>query len=54
MWRIIFSDDSQGYLNSLLMNWGIILEPIQFLQSPQYLMTIMILFLYGVVWVLAF
>lgn len=42
MWRIIFSDDAQGYLNSLLMNWGIILEPIQFLQSPQYLMTIMI------------
>jgi len=43
MWRIIFSDDAQGYLNSLLLNWGIILEPIQFLQSPQYLMTIMIL-----------
>jgi len=43
MWRIIFSDDSQGYLNSLLMNWGIILEPIQFLQSPQYLMSIMII-----------
>ncbi len=42
MWRIIFSDDSQGYLNSLLLNWGVILEPIQFLQSPQYLMTIMI------------
>ncbi len=43
MWRIIFSDDSQGYLNSLLMNWGVILEPIQFLQSPDYLMTIMII-----------
>ncbi|MDR4968024.1 MAG: sugar ABC transporter permease [Acholeplasmataceae bacterium] len=43
MWRIIFSDDSQGYLNSLLLNWGVILEPIQFLQSPQYLMTIMII-----------
>ena len=42
MWRIIFSDDAQGYLNSLLLNSGIILEPIQFLQSPQYLMTIMI------------
>jgi multiple sugar transport system permease protein len=42
MWRIIFSDDAQGYLNALLMNAGIILEPIQFLQSPQYLMTIMI------------
>jgi multiple sugar transport system permease protein len=24
------------------MNWGVILEPIQFLQSPDYLMTIMI------------
>jgi len=43
MWRIIFSGDSQGYLNSLLMNWGFIIEPIQFLQSPDYLMTIMII-----------
>ncbi|MCD4826338.1 MAG: sugar ABC transporter permease [Acholeplasmataceae bacterium] len=42
MWRIIFSGDSQGYLNSILLNWGVILEPIQFLQSPDYLMTIMI------------
>lgn len=42
MWRIIFSGDANGYLNSWLMNWGIILEPIQFLQSPDYLMTIMI------------
>jgi multiple sugar transport system permease protein len=24
MWRIIFSDDSQGYVNSLLLNWGLI------------------------------
>ncbi len=43
MWRIIFSGDAQGYLNSLLMNWGVILEPIQYLQSPDYLMTIMII-----------
>ncbi len=43
MWRIIFSGDSQGYLNSLLLNWGVILEPIQFLQSPEYLMSIMII-----------
>lgn len=42
MWQIIFSGDSQGYLNSLLMSWGIIVQPIQFLQSPDYLMTIMI------------
>lgn len=43
MWRIIFSGDANGYLNSWLLNWGIILEPIQFLQSPQYLMNIMII-----------
>lgn len=43
MWKIIFSSDAQGYLNALLLNWGIILEPIQFLTSPAYLMTIMII-----------
>ncbi len=43
MWRIIFSGDANGYLNSWLLNWGIILEPIQFLQSPDYLMNIMII-----------
>ncbi len=42
MWRIIFSDDASGYLNSILLELGVILEPIQFLQSPDYLMTIMI------------
>lgn len=43
MWRIIFSGDSKGYLNALLINYGVIVEPIQFLVSPQYLMTIMII-----------
>lgn len=43
MWRIIFSGDSQGYINSILLNLGLIVEPIQFLQSPQYLMTIMVI-----------
>lgn len=42
MWRIIFSGDANGYLNAILLSNNIILEPIQFLQSPQYLMTIMI------------
>lgn len=41
MWRIIFSGDASGYLNSILINMGLILEPVQWLQSPQYLMTIM-------------
>lgn len=42
VWRTLFSGDQTGYLNSFLMGSGIIQEPIQWLQSPQYLMTIMI------------
>lgn len=42
VWGVIFSGDQLGYLNSMLINSGIISEPVQWLQSPQYLMTIMI------------
>ena len=42
MWRIIFSGDAQGYLNAVMLDLGLIVEPIQFLQSPDMLMTIMI------------
>lgn len=43
IWTVLFSGDSTGYLNSLLLNIGFIEEPIQFLTSPDYLMTIMII-----------
>jgi multiple sugar transport system permease protein len=43
VWGVIFSGDQLGYLNSLLINAGIISQPVQWLQSPQYLMTIMII-----------
>lgn len=43
VWLTFFSGDQNGYLNSLLMDWSIIREPIQWLQSPHYLMTIMII-----------
>ena len=43
VWTVLFSGNSTGYINSLLINWGLIQEPIQFLQSPQYLMNIMII-----------
>lgn len=43
VWKTLFSGDQLGYLNSFLMNLGIVQQPIQWLQSPQYLMTIMIL-----------
>jgi len=43
IWRIIFSGDRMGYLNNLLLSLGWISEPIQFLQSPDFLMPIMII-----------
>jgi multiple sugar transport system permease protein len=43
VWKTLFSGDQTGYLNSFLMSLGMIREPIQWLQSPQYLMPVMIL-----------
>jgi multiple sugar transport system permease protein len=43
VWRVIFSGDQTGYLNSLLLNAGLIHAPIQWTQSPEYLLTIMII-----------
>lgn len=43
VWTILFSGDQSGYLNSLLIQMGVIQDPIQWLQSPEYLMTIMII-----------
>lgn len=42
VWKTLFSGDQTGYMNSFLMGLGLIREPIQWLQSPQHLMTIMI------------
>jgi len=42
VWQTLFSGDQNGYLNSYLLSTGLIQEPIQWLQSPQYLMPIMI------------
>lgn len=43
VWKVIFSGDSSGTINSYLLDWGIISQPIQWLQSPDYLMAIMII-----------
>lgn len=43
VWKTLFSGDQNGYLNSYLLGLNLIQEPIQWLQSPQYLMTIMII-----------
>jgi multiple sugar transport system permease protein len=42
IWRTIFSGNQNGYVNAILMQYNLIDTPIQFLQSPEYLMGIMI------------
>jgi multiple sugar transport system permease protein len=43
IWRVLFNGDQTGYLNSLLLNIGWIQEPIQWLQSSEWLMPVMII-----------
>lgn len=43
IWSLLFSGDSYGYINSFLMKWGFILEPIQWLQDPRYILGIMMI-----------
>lgn len=43
IWLIIFSGDIYGWLNSRLIQWGMINEPILWLQTPQYALTILII-----------
>jgi len=43
VWTVLFSGDATGYLNSVLLQIGLVQEPIQFLTSPDHLMNIMIL-----------
>nr|WP_232016339.1 sugar ABC transporter permease [Paenibacillus baekrokdamisoli] len=43
IWQLLFASDSYGYANSFLMKWGFIMEPIQWLQDPRYVLGILIL-----------
>lgn len=43
IWKVLFNGDQTGYLNSILLNWGFIREPIQWLQSTDWLMPVMII-----------
>lgn len=42
IWAVTFAGDRTGYLNNILIQMGIINEPIAWLQSSEYLMPIMI------------
>ncbi len=43
IWKILFSGDSYGYLNSTLMSMGLIVDPIQWLKSPTYALPIIMI-----------
>ncbi len=43
IWKVAFSGDSYGYINSILLSIGVITEPITWLKDATYLMTIIII-----------
>lgn len=43
IWKVLFSGESYGYLNSFLLSLGVITEPINWLKTPQYIMPILII-----------
>jgi len=42
IWAIIFSGDAYGYINGLLMNLGILDQPILWLTDPKYMMPVIL------------
>ncbi len=45
IWQLIFSGDAQGLLNSRLLRYGLISEPIQWFTDEKYLVTALIIVL---------
>ncbi|KAB8127854.1 sugar ABC transporter permease, partial [Gracilibacillus oryzae] len=43
VWKVIFSGNQAGYVNSLLMQWGFITEPVIWLQDTRFILLIMII-----------
>jgi len=43
IWLVMFSGDSYGYINGVLLYWGIIDRPVQWLIDPRYMMPIVIM-----------
>lgn len=40
VWQVLFSGDANGYINGILMELGILQEPIQWLQDPNTMMAV--------------
>ncbi|MDE5936603.1 MAG: sugar ABC transporter permease [Ruminococcus sp.] len=43
VWRIIFSGDMNGWLNSFLIDWGVINSPVQWLTDSRYVLGVTII-----------
>lgn len=43
IWTVMFSGDSYGYVNGILLYLGVLDKPILWLQDPRYMMTIVII-----------
>lgn len=43
IWQVLFSSDSYGYLNNLLISFGLINEPINWFQNTAYNFTILLI-----------
>lgn len=43
IWKVLFSGDQMGYLNSLLLSLNVIAEPIQFLSAPEFILPVIVL-----------
>ena len=42
IFKIFFSSDATGYLNAMLLKWGLINDPIKYLENPDYIVPIVI------------
>ena len=43
IWQVLFSNDSYGYLNNILISFGFITDPINWFQNTSYNMTIILI-----------
>ena len=43
IWQIAFSGDAYGYMNSILMSFGIVTEPIQWFRNESYVFTLIVI-----------
>ena len=43
IWQVMFSGDSYAYINNILLSFGLITEPIQWLQDTSYNFTIIVI-----------